>query len=47
VRVKLRDAAFAGLDHLIAVLRGETPDDLDLTAQTSPVAQASAQQGAR
>jgi hypothetical protein len=47
VRMKLRDAAFADLDHLIAVLRGETPDDLDLTAHTSPVAQASAQQGAR
>ena len=30
INAALRDAAFKDLDHLIAVLRGQTPNDLDL-----------------
>lgn len=30
IRVELRDAAFRDIDHLIAVLRGQKPNDLDL-----------------
>jgi hypothetical protein len=31
ISIALRDAAFADLDHLVAVLRGEASNDLDLT----------------
>jgi hypothetical protein len=31
ISVALRDAAFADVDHLVAVLRGQVSNDLDLT----------------
>lgn len=38
VRVVLRDAAFADLDHLVSVLRGEVDDDLGLVERADPEA---------
>lgn len=36
ISATLRDAAFSDLDHLIAVLRGQTADDLGLEPLTAP-----------